>query len=204
MILGKTPPPPPAAEPTLHRRPLHPGLGAARFRQSLPAPARSEKPVGAGWEWAPGAPMSPRRPRWGALGVQLGLEGPPRLTARPPRRGRGHGQAAAHDHHRQAAGDAEERLQHLAQAGAPRARAALVRDGPGHARGAGQRLPPLPSRPRPWGPPQSWAAAHPAPPPGLVPEPPGQGEEAEEGRRPAALGTVFPQHEALSRRLQVG
>lgn len=56
-----------------------------------------------------------------------------------PRRSRGHSQATAHDHHRQAAGDTEERLQHFAQAGAPRAGAALLRDRPGHARGAGQR-----------------------------------------------------------------
>lgn len=41
------------------------------------------------------------------------------------------------------------------------------------------------------------------PSPGLVPEPPSQGEETEEGRGPAALGSVFPQHEARPRGLQV-
>lgn len=40
--------------------------------------------------------------------------------------------------------------------------------------------------------------------PGVVPEPPGQGKETQEGRGPAALGPVFPKHEARPRRLQVG
>lgn len=43
----------------------------------------------------------------------------------------------------------------------------------------------------------------PAPSSGVVPEPPGQGEETQEGRGPATLGPVFPQHEARPR-LQVG
>lgn len=74
------------------------------------------------------------------LGAQAGAAGAG-WPASPfvPRRSRGHSQAAAHHHHRQAAGDPEERLQHFAQAGAPRARAALLRDRPRHARGAGQR-----------------------------------------------------------------
>jgi len=41
-------------------------------------------------------------------------------------------------------------------------------------------------------------------PAGVVPEPPGEGEAAEEGRGAAALGPVLPQHEALPGQLQVG
>lgn len=78
------------------------------------------------------------RGSWGEAGAALrrGLPASPSV----PRRSRGHSQATAHDHHRQATGDTEERLQHFAQAGAPRAGAALLRDRPGHARSAGQRL----------------------------------------------------------------
>lgn len=40
--------------------------------------------------------------------------------------------------------------------------------------------------------------------PGLVPKPPGQGKEAQEGRGPAALGPVLPEREAGPRRRQAG
>ncbi|XP_070108126.1 LIM/homeobox protein Lhx3 isoform X2 [Equus przewalskii] len=153
----------------------------ARTRLSplIPAPARPARPPdprGAVGNWA-GRYLGPPRSLGPGLGG-AGTSGRSEEQAQPhppPRcRGRGHGQAAAHDHHGQAAGDAQERLQHVAEAGAPRARAALLRDRPGHARRAG-----------------------------VVPEPPRQGKEAQEGRGPAALGPVFPQHEARPRRLQV-
>uniref|UniRef100_A0A8D1E6L8 LIM homeobox 3 n=1 Tax=Sus scrofa TaxID=9823 RepID=A0A8D1E6L8_PIG len=86
-----------------------------------------------------------------------------RLRDRQAARGRGHGQAAAHDHHGQAAGDAEERLQHVAQARAPRARAALLRDRPGHARRAGQRPAAPEGSPPPIGPQTRGRSPTPAP-----------------------------------------
>lgn len=53
-------------------------------------------------------------------------------------RGRLDSEKATDDHHSQAAGDAEERLQQLTQTGTPRPRAAVLRDRPRHASGAGE------------------------------------------------------------------
>jgi len=54
------------------------------------------------------------------------------------------------------------------------------------------------SRPRSQGAPRRALLA------GLVPEPPGQGEKAEEGRGEAAVGSVLQEHEAIPGDLQVG
>lgn len=77
--------------------------------------------------------------------------------------------------------------------------------------GLDMRVVQVSARPRPPGPRAtratrskgSRAATHHPYPPGVVPEPPSQGKATEERRRPAALGTVFPQYEALPRQLQV-
>jgi len=55
----------------------------------------------------------------------------------PPGRGGLDSEATPHHHHREAAGDAEERLQQLPEARETRAGAAVVGDRPRHAGGAG-------------------------------------------------------------------
>lgn len=122
-------------------------LWSQRPRQAVAAGAASEAQAGVrapGGGWDRGAGAGPAH-------------------GSPPCRGRGHGQAAAHDHHGQAAGDAEERLQHVAQARAPRARAALLRDRPGHARRAGQRPAAPEGSPPPIGPQTRGRSPTPAP-----------------------------------------
>lgn len=54
-----------------------------------------------------------------------------------------------------------------------------------------------------WGPRRCGASCRPALLAGVVPEPSGQGEEAEEGRGEAAVGAILQEHEALPGGLQI-